>query len=187
MRVPWLYTYVRTVGPGHRIWTSSPKGTGNPSLAITILSFTANRSFCLQPRYRSVVWMDTWPRRNWMWSSSPPARWQRRAHVHLRSCRAGLSIPAAAAACLTISQSTFGVMPSPQILPDLEMALKNRPSLIPLASLQRSSASLAQHGIGPVRVCPALPSDRQLPSAPAESARSSPRLSPQPIRRARIA
>ena len=72
----------------------------------------------------------------------------------LRSCRASLSIPAAAAACLTISQSTFGVMPSPQILPDLVMALKNRPSLIPLASVQRSSASLAQHGIGPVRVCP---------------------------------
>ena len=26
----------------------------------------AERSFCLQPRYRSVVWMDTWPSRNWI-------------------------------------------------------------------------------------------------------------------------
>ena len=37
-------------------------------------SFTAHRSFCLHPGYRSVVWTETWPRRNWICSSSPPAR-----------------------------------------------------------------------------------------------------------------
>lgn len=38
-----------------------------------ILSLTAFRSRCLQPRYRSVVWTLTWPSRNWICSSSPPA------------------------------------------------------------------------------------------------------------------
>src|SRR6185312_13966031 len=70
---------------------------------------------------------------------------------------ASLSIPAASAALLTISQSTFGVMLWPQIRPDLLIALKRQPSLIPLASVQRSSASFAQSGIGTVRMCPAFP------------------------------
>ena len=71
--------------------------------------------------------------------------------------RCQLSIPAASAALLTISQSTLGVMPWPQIVPDLLIALKRRPSLIPLASVQRSTASFAQRGIGTVRICPAFP------------------------------
>jgi len=29
---------------------------------------------CLHPRYLSVVWTETWPSRNWICSSSPPAR-----------------------------------------------------------------------------------------------------------------
>jgi hypothetical protein len=29
-------------------------------------SLTASRSFCLHPRYRSVVWMETCPSRNWI-------------------------------------------------------------------------------------------------------------------------
>ncbi len=40
--------------------------------SIPILSFTACRSFCLQPKYRSVVWIDTCPSKNWIWSNSPP-------------------------------------------------------------------------------------------------------------------
>ena len=61
------------------------------------------------------------------------------------------------AAFLKISQSTFGVMPSPQIFPDLLMALNRQSSLIPLASVQRSRASFTQSGIGTVRMCPAFP------------------------------
>src|SRR5438270_61178 len=67
--------------------------------------------------------METWPRRNLIWSSSPPPRWQRRADVLRRSCGANLSMPAVSAALFTISQSTFGVMPWPQIFPDLLIAL----------------------------------------------------------------
>ena len=26
-----------------------------------MVSFTAHRSFCLQPKYRSLVWIETWP------------------------------------------------------------------------------------------------------------------------------
>jgi hypothetical protein len=41
--------------------------------SIPIRSLTADRIRCLQPRYRSVVWIETCPRRNWICSSSPPA------------------------------------------------------------------------------------------------------------------
>lgn len=37
--------------------------------------FTASRSFCLNPRYRSVVSTDACPRRNWICSSSPRDSW----------------------------------------------------------------------------------------------------------------
>jgi hypothetical protein len=69
---------------------------------------------------------------------------------------AKFSIPAALAACFTISQRTFGVIRSPQILPALLMGRKIRPSLIPLASVQLSIASFTQTGIGTVRMCPAF-------------------------------
>jgi hypothetical protein len=74
-----------------------------------------------------------------------------------RSWGASFSIPVASAALLTISQSTFGVIPSPQIFPDLLIALNRQPSLIPLASVQRSSASFTHSGIGTVRIWPAFP------------------------------
>ncbi len=61
-------------------------------------------------------------------------------------------MPAAAAALLTISQSTFGVMPSPQIVPDLLIALKRQPSLTPLASVQRSSPSFTRVELVPFDV-----------------------------------
>ena len=32
--------------------------------SMPILSLTAHRGFCLHPGYRSIVWMETWPRRN---------------------------------------------------------------------------------------------------------------------------
>jgi hypothetical protein len=60
---------------------------------MPIRSLTALRIRCLQPRYRSVVCTDTCPSRNWIWSSSPPASWHRRAQVRRRSCGASFSIP----------------------------------------------------------------------------------------------
>jgi hypothetical protein len=44
--------------------------------SMPIRSLTAKRNFCFEPRYCSVVWIETCPSRNWIWSSSPPARWQ---------------------------------------------------------------------------------------------------------------
>jgi hypothetical protein len=36
--------------------------------------------------YRSVVWTEACPSKNWICSNSPPAWWQRRAHDLRRSC-----------------------------------------------------------------------------------------------------
>jgi hypothetical protein len=49
-----------------------PNGPHEFAGSRPILSLTAFRSRCLQPRYRSVVWTLTWPSRNWICSSSPP-------------------------------------------------------------------------------------------------------------------
>jgi hypothetical protein len=56
-------------------------------------------------------------------------------------------MPAARTARLTVSQITFGVMPSPQILPALLIDRKIRPLVIALARVQPSIASLTQTGI----------------------------------------
>jgi hypothetical protein len=58
----------------------------SPFGSIPILSLTAERMRCLQPRYRSVVWIETWPSRNCICSSSPPAAWHSLAQV-LLLCR----------------------------------------------------------------------------------------------------
>ena len=58
--------------------------------SIPIRSFTANRMRCLQPRYRSVVWIETWPSRNCICSNSPPAVWHSLAQVLFKSCGAKL-------------------------------------------------------------------------------------------------
>ena len=67
---------------------------------------------------------------------------------------ASLSIPAASAALLTISQSTFGVMPWPQICPDLLIALKrpvskkNIRKMRPNGPCRPSGRIIRRHGIG---------------------------------------
>jgi hypothetical protein len=66
------------------------------------------------------------------------------AYVRRRSCGASLSMSATRAACFTIFQITFGVMPSPQIVPALLIDRKIRPSVIRLAEVQFSSASFTQ-------------------------------------------
>src|ERR671913_2631799 len=92
--------------------------------------------------------MDTWPSRNWIWSSSPPARWHRRAQVRRRSCGASLSMPARAAAARTTSHSTFGDMPSPQTRPALLIARKTDPLVMTAAAVHASTAALTHVGIG---------------------------------------
>ena len=48
------------IGDPGRIAPYSSRGRGS----IPILSFTADEIRWVQPRYRSVVWTETWPRRN---------------------------------------------------------------------------------------------------------------------------
>ncbi len=109
---------------------STPRWSGNLSPngvtidcqlfgSILIRSFTAERIRCLQPRYRSVVWIETWPSRNCICSSSPPAAWHSLAQVRRRSCGASLSMAVFAANSRTTCQTTFSVMLSPQTLPAL--------------------------------------------------------------------
>jgi len=125
--------------------------------ARSIPSFTAFRSFCLQPRYRSVVWTETCPSRNWICSSSPPARWHRRAQLRRRSWGARFAIPARRAAPFTTCQMAFGVMCSPQIAPVLLTARKIKLVVIPAARVQLSTVHFTQFGIGTVRTCFPVP------------------------------
>ena len=53
------------------------------------------------------------------------------------------------AATLTTSQSTFGVIPSPQIRPDLFIARKTAPCVMPAAVVHMSIVALTQLGDGP--------------------------------------
>ncbi len=56
-------------------WSAIRTRCGHLFGSMPIRSFTAERMRCLQPRYRSVVWIETCPSRNWICSSSPPAEW----------------------------------------------------------------------------------------------------------------
>jgi hypothetical protein len=59
----------------------------SPTRACSIVGLDANpiihRVFepLLTARYLSVVWTETWPTGNWIWSNSPPASLHRRAQV----------------------------------------------------------------------------------------------------------
>jgi hypothetical protein len=65
--------------------------------------------------------------------------------------------PAFSAQPLTMYQTTFCKMPSPQILSVRATVRKIFPSLIPAATVHSSSADLAHNGMGTVRMCPLLP------------------------------
>jgi len=57
-------------------------------------SLTASLRLCLDPMYRSVVYTDACPRRNWICSSSPPASWRKRTQVRQRSSGPDVECPA---------------------------------------------------------------------------------------------
>ena len=120
--------------------------------SMPIRSFTADRMRCLQPRYRSVVWIETWPSRNWICSSSPPAEWHSRAQVPLRSCGASAFMPAFFANSRTMCQTAFAVMASPQILPILFTRRNSLPEVTPAAHSHSSRTPFIQSGIGTVRM-----------------------------------
>ena len=118
---------------------------------MPIRSLTAFWRRCLQPRYFSVVWMETWPSKNCIWFSSPPASRHRRAQVRRRSCGARFSIAALLAQSFTTCQTTLSVTPFPQVLPARQTHRNTRPSLTPADASQESSALLTQSGTGTVR------------------------------------
>jgi hypothetical protein len=66
-------------------------------------------------------------------------------------------MPARRAAVFTTCQIAFGVIPSPQILPNLFTRRKIRPVPIPATSVHSSTARFAQAGTGSVRICFPLP------------------------------
>ena len=121
-----------------------------------ILSFTAPRSRCLQPRYRSVVSTETCPSKNWICSSSPPAAWHKRAHVRRQSWGDISGIPTFAEVSFTTCQITFSVMPSPQTVP-VRLMQRNNPSAIGTDLVPAAMADFSQCGTGTVRMCAALP------------------------------
>ena len=100
-----LATRVRSLRRGSHLDESSANhsnGTGAAGYgSVLIWSLTAPRISCLRPRY--VQWSARKRARleNWMCSSSPPDRWHRPAHEHLRSCGATWSSPIFLAYCFT--------------------------------------------------------------------------------------
>jgi hypothetical protein len=61
-------------------------GTDSPTSPPKIIRCRSDHSrrfcrSCLQPKYLPVVWTETRPSRNWIWSSSPLASRHRRAQV----------------------------------------------------------------------------------------------------------
>ena len=148
----------------------------------------------MQPRYRSVVCTETWPRRNWICSSSPPARWHRCAQVRRRSWGARFRIPARRAAAFTTCHIAFGVIPSPQIAPCLFTRRNTFPAVISAVAAHSSIALFTHAGIGTVRMCLPFPTKSAIIQCSSLSCRSSIRMtavsarrSPQPRSTARIA
>src|SRR5262245_18688314 len=132
--------------------------------------------------------METWPSRNWIWSSSPPAKWHKRAQVRRRSCGASRSMPARAAAARTTSQRIFGDMPSPHTRPALLIARKTAPPVMSAAAIHASMAAFTHLGMGTVRTCPLLPTRSAITQCSSRcwidstrSVNNSARRSPQPI------
>jgi hypothetical protein len=113
-------------------------------------SFTAPRIRCLHPRYLSVVWTETCPRRNWICSSSPPEAWQSFAQERLRSCGATCDKPTAFAYCFTTCQTTRSETPLPQTLPARQTHLNNRPAEMLAEETHRSIAVFTHSGTGTV-------------------------------------
>jgi hypothetical protein len=101
--------------------------------------------------YRSVVWMEAWPSRNRICSSSPLQSWQRRAQVRLRSWGARLGMPACRAHRLTAYQTTFAVTLASCRFPTFETLLNTRPSLTPECESHLSSNCFDHAGTGTVR------------------------------------
>jgi len=122
-------------------------------------SFTACRNRCLHPRYFAVVCTETWPRRNWICSNSPPESWQNRAHDLLRSCGASLETPSLPAYSFTTCQTTFSVILAPQTAPVRQTQRKILPCAVAIpATVSHSSTVCFTHsGIGTVRMCPPFP------------------------------
>ena len=129
---------------------------------MPIRSLTAFRRRCLQPRYFSVVWTETWPSRNCIWSNSPPASRHSRAQVRRRSCGAKFLMAACLAQSLTTCQTTRSVTPFPHVLPARQTHRERRPSLTPADVSQESIAILTQSGTGTVRICRALPTKSRM-------------------------
>ena len=66
-------------------------------------------------------------------------------------------MPARWAAAFTTCQIAFGVMPPPQIFPNLLTRRKIRPVVMPATSVHPSTARFAQAGTGTVRMYLPLP------------------------------
>ena len=76
-------------------------------------SFTADRIHRLQPRYCSVVCIETCPKRNWTFSNSPPDAWQSRAQVRRKLFGANCATPILLADFFTMCQMRrcFTILP----------------------------------------------------------------------------
>ena len=77
---------------------------------------------CLEPRYRSVVWIEEWPSRNLICSGSPPLFRQSFAQVRRRSWAPKRSIPIFFDDCSTTDQTAHSLRVSRLTFPLLDRA-----------------------------------------------------------------
>jgi hypothetical protein len=109
--------------------------------SIPILSLTAIRSCCLQPRYRSVVSMDTCPRRNWGLIQFAVGKMTQTCAGAPEIMRCKLANPGSACRNFHDARRPFGVIPSPQILLALLIARNTRPVVMRADSVQEAPSS----------------------------------------------
>jgi hypothetical protein len=132
----------------HRLSMSGFSPGSMPSRSLTAL-----RSLCLQPRYRSVVWIVTCPSR--IESDLVPR--QRHGTDGRKCCDYAEIVIVAAMPRERPPKSPSASFHHPRPVRLYLSSEKVLPLLMPLASFQSSMATFTQPGIGMVRTWPAFP------------------------------
>src|ERR1700734_1403218 len=118
----------------------------------TSASLTAFLRFCSDPRYRSVVRIDSCPSRNLICSNSPPFARHSFAAVRRRSCGASSPIPICAAYSRTSCHTARSVNASLPTRPFASTRRKIGPFSIPATSSHPSISCFTHSGTATDRV-----------------------------------
>src|SRR5260370_17738592 len=114
---------------------------------------------CSEPRYRSVVWIEEWPSRNFICSRSPPLLRQSLAQVRRRSWAPKCSIPICFDDCSTRGhytkrQKSYAKASLENLLPSAVLVHSGSwsPRLFPLPTLLHDAALKPLNSTGILRI-----------------------------------